>query len=67
LNLHIIQEGSEFYIFDWETMMFGTSSNWINLKNGRTKVRQGYFISLEKENYAGSDTNLTVAEVYNQI
>ena len=67
LNLHIIQEGSEFYIFDWETMMFGTSSNWINLKNGRTKLRQGYFISLEKENYAGSDTNVTVAEVYNQI
>jgi hypothetical protein len=65
LNLHIIQEGSEFYIFDWDTMMGEGSSYWINLKNGRTKLRQGYLIELEREHYAGSDTNVTVAEVYN--
>lgn len=67
LNLHILQEGSEFYIFDWDTMISGTSSNWINLKNGRTKARQAEFVSLTKDDYAGSDTNVTVAEVYNQI
>lgn len=67
LNLHILQEGSEFYIFDWDTMMGEGSSYWINLKNGRTKLHQGELIQLEKENYAGSDTNVTVAEVYNQI
>lgn len=67
LNLHIVQEGNEFYIFDWDTMIGEGSSNWINLKNGRTKPRLSELIQLEKEHYAGSDTNVTVAEVYNQI
>lgn len=67
LNLHIIQEGEEFFIFDWDFIRGEGGSTWYNLKNGRQRSRSLNFVTLEKEHYAGSDTNVTVAEVYNQI
>jgi len=67
LNLHIIQEGEEFFIFDWDFIRGEGGSTWYNLKNGRQRSRSLNFVTLEKEDYAGSDTNVTVAEVYNQI
>lgn len=67
LNLHIVQEASDFYIFDWQTLMDGNSGNWYNLRNGRTKARNPYYWALDKDDYAAADTNVSVAEVFNQI
>lgn len=51
LDLHIIQIGTAFYIFSWETVRKG---------NGKT-------ITLSVENVADMDTQLDVQEVYNQL
>ena len=66
LNLHIIQEGNVFYIFDWN--MQGESIDWYNIYNGQyVNTIEGDAISILKDDYAGSSTNITVADVYNQI
>ncbi len=67
LNLHITQEASDFYIFDWDTLMGAGSGNWYNLRNGNTKARQPNYMTLTKDDYAGADTNVSVADVFNQI
>ena len=67
LNLHIAMNGSDFYLFDWDSMMAGETINWLNL--GTKRVKRGTYqeVQLTKEFYAGDDTNVTVADVYNQI
>ena len=67
LNLHIMQEGEEFFIFDWDFIRGEGGSTWYNLKNGRQRSRSLNFVTLEKEDYGGEDTTISVAEVYNQI
>ena len=67
LNLHIVMNGSDFYLFDWDSMMAGQTINWLNL--GTKRVKRGTFqeVTLTKEYYAGDDTNVTVCDVFNQI
>lgn len=52
LNLHIIQEGENFYIFDWKS-----------IENNNL----GSNITVKKENYSSDNTTLSMSEVYNQI
>lgn len=67
LNLHIVMVGSEFYIFDWDSLMNKTEIVWLNLGTKLTKTLPVNFITLTKEYYADEDTNVTVSDVYNQI
>ena len=69
LNLHIVQVAGEFYVFDWETLSGSniTQANWYDIRTGQTKARESIFIELTKENYGSDDTNVTVADVFNQI
>lgn len=68
LNLHIIQEGSKFYIFDWDSIIKGTEQ-WEYL--GEDRIYWNNLdvstIALNATTNAGTDTNITVDEVYNQI
>lgn len=68
LNLHIIQEGSKFYIFDWDSIIKGTEQ-WEYL--GEDHVYWNNLdvstIALNATTNASPDTNITVDEVYNQI
>lgn len=65
LNLHIIQDGESFYLFDWESLKNG-NTQWINLIDGTTLTKQVNNVSLGSD-FADSNTNITIAEVYNQI
>ena len=67
LNLHIIQIGTEFYIFDWESLASLSETRWYSIRFNNYKSRQGYLIPLGKEDYAAADTTVSISDVYNQI
>ncbi|WP_455060104.1 hypothetical protein [Prevotella pallens] len=66
LNLHIRQEGLNFYIFDWNTIKDGRSA-WVNIVSGEKHNFVPSNITISAEHYADSDTSISVGEVYNQI
>lgn len=75
LNLHIIQIGTDFYIFDWSTLTQSREANekdtmdFLCLNDG--SVQPLYFpkksYRITKPDYASNDTQISVDEVYNQI
>lgn len=75
LNLHIIQIGKDFYIFDWSTLTQSREANekdtmdFLCLNDG--SVQPLYFpkksYRITKPDYASNDTQISVDEVYNQI
>lgn len=66
-NLHIMQEGSNFIIFDWNTIINKSTSIWYNIFDSSTITIPTYDITVNKDRYASNDTNLSMSEVYNQI
>lgn len=66
LNLHIIQEGKDYYIFDWDTIKQKNNS-WFNLVNNTSTTKQVSEITLTTQMHGADDTNITIADVYNQI
>lgn len=67
LNLHIRQEGLDFYIYDWDTLVQGNTINWLDLQTGDVVSKQPQSININPEHYAGSDTSLSTSEVINQF
>lgn len=67
LNLHIIQEGFDYYIFDWETIK--TQRNvWYDLLNKKVAtLAPSKTIELNADMFANDDTTISVGDVYNQI
>lgn len=66
LNLHIRQEGINFYIFDWNTIKDGRQQ-WVDIVSGEKHNFIPSNITISAEHYADSDTSISVGEVYNQI
>ena len=74
-NLHIIQSGKDFYIFDWEMFNKTCQNNnltYIDLFSNNTakkhivsSINNPYL--LDTSMYGASDTNLTISDVYNKI
>lgn len=66
LNLHIIQEGTEFYVFDWNTIK-NERSEWVNIFTSATQALPVNHITMLSGHHADNSTNITIADVYNQI
>ena len=67
-NLHIIQLGYDFYIFDWETAKSGNSVTWVNIKdNTETKQSTYSTVLVGKTDYADDSTQISLGECYDQI
>ena len=67
LNLHIIQQGNDFYLFDWNSLK-NRRNIWYNIKtNSSVSLPTPQNITLTSEMHSADDTNITVSEVYNQI
>lgn len=66
-NLHIIQIGYDFYIFDWETAKSGNSVEWVDILTGNTQQKSYSTITVNKPMYSDDSTQITMADVYNQI
>lgn len=67
LNLHIRQEGLDFYIYDLDTLVQGNTINWLDLQTGDVVGKQPQSIIINPSHYAGSDTSLSTSEVVNQF
>lgn len=66
LNLHIIQEGKKYYIFDWESIR-NKKEDWYNLTSNIEVTNISKTIDLISSMHSDSDTNISIADVYNQI
>lgn len=67
LNLHIIQQGESFYIFDWDSIKNGNTITWTNIQDNTTTTETRNVIGINSTKFANSDTNITIADVYSQI
>lgn len=72
-NLHIVQEGFDFYIFDWKSAAGAASIAWRDLRSTATQTtaRRTLAISADagsgKAQAADTDTQITIGEVYNRV
>ena len=81
-NLHMIQEGDDFYIFDWKTLETNKQTPWTcilkkklydqndeEIENNETPVSSLVLTNkvIQKSDYSSDNTNLSMSEIYNQI
>lgn len=69
LNLHLVQEGFDFYIFSWETVKGQTSTVWCDIaaEPPANWTRTYPRVTLSNETAADTDTQINIGETYNQI
>lgn len=65
-NLHVIQEGSDLYIFDWQSIK-DNSITWTNIFGSGNPSRSALDITIKKDMYSNDSSSLSMDEVYNQI
>lgn len=67
LNLHIIQQGLCFYVFDWNTLK-QRRNTWFCLNTNRPELTiQPSNVTISNQMHGANDTSITVSDVYNQI
>ena len=67
LNLHIVQDGTQFYIFSWESVKGSDAISWQGLNVGTPKTTVKNRIEIGLNNVASNDTAISIGEVYNRI
>ena len=69
LNLHIIQEGEDLYVFDWNTIKnAGQNVVFTNIFDSEDTVTKDLSKkTITKDSYNSDDTNVSMSETYNQI
>ncbi len=67
LNLHIIQDGLQFYIFSWESVKDSEPIAWRELNTNVAKTTTKDSIVFDVNNVSSNDTTISIGEVYNQI
>lgn len=68
LNLHIAQDGLDFYIFSWETLRNGTGAiKWRDIITGAERTTERRTVGISIDNVMGCDTTISIGEVYNQL
>ena len=69
LNLHLRQEGMDFYLYDWQTARTGKSATWHDLLGNATEdiTITPQIIDIRTEIVADCDTEIELAETYNQL
>ncbi len=68
LNLHIAQDGFDFYIFSWESVKAATDKiDWQDIEQSSTKQTTQNTVSISLANVADCDTTISIGDVYNQL
>ncbi len=69
LNLHIVQQGDEMYIFDWTTVRRDTTESitWTNLGDGTTKATERETVDIVTDIVADCDTQIEIGDTYNVL
>ncbi len=69
LNLHIIQKGADYYIFDWDSIRL-KNTNWFDLIENKDVILPNKSVTIDENNkdiFSSNDGNISIAEVYNCI
>lgn len=66
LNLHIIQIGSDYYIYDWDNLK-KKNTKWYDLLSNEEKTETPLSQTLTEDMYSSDDGNISIADVYNQL
>lgn len=67
LNLHIEQDGFNFYIFSWESITAGAPIEWKALNTGASLSTECTVINISGDNVSDTDTTISIGEVYNKV
>ena len=68
LNLHIVQDGFNFYIFSWESVKATTDNIiWQDIVANSTKITAQQAVTIALANVADCDTTISIGDVYNQL
>ncbi len=68
LNLHILQDGLDFYIFAWETVKATPDKIiWHDLELNTAKQIAQESVTISLDNVADCDTTISINDVYNQL
>lgn len=68
LNLHIVQDGFNFYIFSWESVKATPDKIiWHDIVENTTKQTAQQAVTIALGNVADCDTTISIDEVYNQL
>lgn len=65
-NLHIVQDGLSYYVFDWNTLK-NKRTTWKDILSNTTHTFTPQTITIENDLMMDSSTNITVNDVYSQI
>ena len=67
LNLHIVQDGFNFYIFSWESVKATPDKIiWHDIVANSTKTTAQQAVTIALANVADCDTTISIGDVYNQ-
>lgn len=68
LNLHIVQDGFNFYIFSWESIKATPDKIiWHDIVANSTKTTAQQAVTIALANVADCDTTISIGDVYNQL
>lgn len=68
LNLHIVQDGFNFYIFSWESVKAAPDKIiWHDIVANSTKTTVQQAVTIALANVADCDTTISIGDVYNQL
>lgn len=68
LNLHIVQDGFNFYIFSWESVKTTPDKIiWHDIVANSTKTTAQQAVTIALANVADCDTTISIGDVYNQL
>lgn len=68
LNLHIVQDGFNFYIFSWESVKAAPDKIiWHDIMANSTKTTAQQAVTIALANVADCDTTISIGDVYNQL
>lgn len=68
LNLHIVQDGFNFYIFSWDSVKATPDKLiWHDIVANNTKTTAQQAVTIALANVADCDTTISIGDVYNQL
>lgn len=68
LNLHIVQDGFNFYIFSWESVKATPDKIiWHDIVANSTETTAQQAVTIALANVADCDTTISIGDVYNQL
>lgn len=68
LNLHVVQDGFNFYIFSWESVKATPDKIiWHDIIANSTKTTAQQAVTIALANVADCDTTISIGDVYNQL